>query len=598
MRGWSRLSAACAAAAIACTDDPSPGADGGTLETDAARADGAVVADSAPVTDGAPVADAAPIDASPTGPLPRRIAYLADQESDGVKELYLARVEGDTTTPAVKLNSTLIANGNVIAFHWSPDGRWIAYEADQESDNLFELYLVDVSGAEPGTPVKAHSSLAPGTTLGHVTWSPTSQRLVYIADQEVHSRYELWSVDTSGATPTSPQKVNTALPVDGWVNDVAWAPAGERLVYRADQAVRARQELWLADLSGATPGAPVRLNQELTDAERVYENSLGEPGWAWSPDGTKVAYRADSDIQNTAELFVVDVSGATPGAAQKVNDAYAGGIGVRWFAWSPDSQWLAWRRWETEVWVAEVGGATPGPPYLLTPYGTGGVFAPDSSAFAYHADDDSDGVVDLFAADLSVAPPPSVQVNPPLPAFADVTPVDANYQGYLWKPDGTKLLYHANQEVQENIELFVVDMTGGTPGAALKVNGSLATNGIVWAELGPAFAWDGDRLLYSAMEQVIGKSELYLADIGDATPIGSVKVNGTIVVNGDVYHYDTTRRYLWSRGASYAAYMADQDVDETVELYSVFIPDSPGPSVKLNGAMVIGGNVWSFAWEP
>ncbi len=48
--------------------------------------------------------------------------------------------------PATKLNMPLPAGGSVVEFRITPDGSRVVYRADQDVDNVFELYSVPVQG--------------------------------------------------------------------------------------------------------------------------------------------------------------------------------------------------------------------------------------------------------------------------------------------------------------------------------------------------------------------------------------------------------------------------------------------------------------------
>jgi len=65
---------------------------------------------------------------------------VADQQTDTVFELYSVPITGPATE-GVKLNGPLVLNGNVKTFRISPDSGRVLYIADQDIDNTYELYM-------------------------------------------------------------------------------------------------------------------------------------------------------------------------------------------------------------------------------------------------------------------------------------------------------------------------------------------------------------------------------------------------------------------------------------------------------------------------
>jgi hypothetical protein len=60
----------------------------------------------------------------------------------------------------------------------------VVYHADQDTDNVYELYSVPLDGSD--SPVKLNSSLSGGEDVQHgFQISPASRRVVYRADQDV-----------------------------------------------------------------------------------------------------------------------------------------------------------------------------------------------------------------------------------------------------------------------------------------------------------------------------------------------------------------------------------------------------------------------------
>ena len=119
-----------------------------------------------------------------------RIAYVADQDSDGTNELYTSEPDGSNNA---KVNGTLVSGGDVDdGFSWAPDSSRIAYVADQDSDDTFELYTSEPDGSNN---VKVSGSMVSGGNVQNspIQWALDSSRIVYRADQDSDGTYELYA---------------------------------------------------------------------------------------------------------------------------------------------------------------------------------------------------------------------------------------------------------------------------------------------------------------------------------------------------------------------------------------------------------------------
>jgi len=67
-----------------------------------------------------------------------RVAYLLDQDTGGVIELFVSSVDGMSN---MKVSGPLGADGDVREFEWSSDSNQIAYLADQAIDEIVEVTL-------------------------------------------------------------------------------------------------------------------------------------------------------------------------------------------------------------------------------------------------------------------------------------------------------------------------------------------------------------------------------------------------------------------------------------------------------------------------
>jgi len=87
------------------------------------------------------------------------VVFMADKDTNGTVELYAAFEDG---IDIIKLSETMNAGGNVVDFRVSPDGIWVAYVADQDRNDVFELYVVPVDKASGESAVKVSGTFMAG----------------------------------------------------------------------------------------------------------------------------------------------------------------------------------------------------------------------------------------------------------------------------------------------------------------------------------------------------------------------------------------------------------------------------------------------------
>ncbi len=117
-----------------------------------------------------------------------RVLYVADQTTDGVSEIFSVPSTGGT---AVKLNGPLVAGGNVFSsgVQFSPDSSRVLYSADQTTDEVQEIFIVPSAG---GTAVKLNSPLVAGGDVLSQQFSPDGSLVLYFADQDVDGVAEIY----------------------------------------------------------------------------------------------------------------------------------------------------------------------------------------------------------------------------------------------------------------------------------------------------------------------------------------------------------------------------------------------------------------------
>jgi hypothetical protein len=183
----------------------------------------------------------------------------------------------------VKLGGVMPPFGDVNSFQISPDGRYALYLADQDTDEVVELYSVLLGG---GSPVRLNPILPSGRKVFSFQISSDSSRVVYMADQETATVRELYSVPPGGPAAVG-IKLNGALVAGGNVDYFQISPDSGRVVYWADQETDTVYELYSVPLGGPA-AVGIKLNGALVAGGDVV-------GFQVSPDSGRVVYQADQD---------------------------------------------------------------------------------------------------------------------------------------------------------------------------------------------------------------------------------------------------------------------------------------------------------------
>jgi Tol biopolymer transport system component len=125
-----------------------------------------------------------------------RVVFRADLETDDRFELYSVPLIGPADA-CVKLNTALGDNGDVTGFTVSPDGRWVAYRADPGGrwgllDEVYRLYRVPIDGPSTESLLFSRLALDCDVRSQSFAFTPDSARIVYMADQDTDEVDELY----------------------------------------------------------------------------------------------------------------------------------------------------------------------------------------------------------------------------------------------------------------------------------------------------------------------------------------------------------------------------------------------------------------------
>lgn len=465
-----------------------------------------------------------------------KMAFIGDFDVDNQDSLYVVDLVPQVGPP-VEVSGTIVANGDVTDFAWSPDSSQLVFRADALTDNDFELFWVDLRGGAPAAPVRLNGPLvAAGDVSTSLFWSPDASMVAYLADENTDQQNELFLVDLRGASPSPARRVNNPMIAAGDVDDdVFFLPDASAIFYRADEVSDFDDGLYMAPIAGGAPQTPVQLNVADVDAD----------DYALSPDGSRLFFISNDGPSGSDELFVVDFTTPVRSPPIKVNpDFMSGAIDVITAQWSPDGARIAYAADQdvegmVELYVVDVSGFAFGTPAKVSPFApqasadvdtnttTGYGWSPDGTKIAVVMDAANDNVDELFVTDVSGAPPyTALQVNLPLPLFADVS-------RFSFSPDARYLAYLADAAVNAQTELFVSDVSAA-PTSPMQVNATMPSGGDVVSSTDLAWSRASDAIYYRSDEAVDNDFEAWRVTITNGTPGTPAALNPPVPAGGDV----------------------------------------------------------------
>ncbi len=440
----------------------------------------------------------------------QRVVYLADQETAGKRELYSAPIDG--SSDPVKISGEIIYGGEVIEFQVSPNSQRVVYKADQDRVDCLELYSIHVIPAEGETPVKINEAM--NSSLNNVydfQITPNSVGVIYIADQETDNLDELFANLITGGIP---QKLSDTMQEKGDVFDFKITPDSGRVVYMADAIAEGRYELYSVQSTGGN--LPVHLNQTLYTGDHVEFFSIAPaPG----PDGKiRVVYNAYDASLGYSELYsvvVLDGSGW-----KRLNDPFPSGaenILLFSFEISPDGDWVVYEAEQATLGINELyrvaidRSSVPKRLNLPLPDDDLAYFQilPNSAGVVYAADENNDDIYGLFSVTMDGNT--RYTINADYYAFSR--------GGFIIAPNSLSLVYLAHPDPDMYYgcsELYYVSIFGG---ASTRVNVPREDGDIVNLWYTP----DSKKVVYLSSQVWSGYYDLYITFDGTRTYLPSVR---------------------------------------------------------------------------
>jgi Tol biopolymer transport system component len=275
--------------------------------------------------------------------------------------------------PLVKARQLTDGPGNHLRPAWSPDGRQIAYQANQSGGN-HAIWIVNRDGS-------GHRKLTDGAGDDRrPAWSPDGQFIAF--DSARGGERDIWIVPSSGGTP---RRLTTA---PGDETFASWSPDGRQIAYYS--YVDGVLNVGVSEVSGASART---LTKGLATIEQK-NCTFACHAVSWNRDGSQIAY--------------------TSGDQRRVLVANADGSGLRE---APNGQRIGtyhypdWLADGSLIFVSDERGEKPWTDvWRLTPTGEltrlftrvdhGGPFAwsPDGRAVAFHSP--RSGQFHIYVAEL------------------------------------------------------------------------------------------------------------------------------------------------------------------------------------------------------
>jgi len=460
-----------------------------------------------------------------------------------------------------KLSGPLGPGRDVIQFAISPDGARAVYRADADRDEVFELYSVTTGGT--GAPVKLHAALPSGRTVFGFLLDPYGARVVYHSNPVSSGKIELFSVPADASL--APVRLNGPFSVvTGGVQTIALfgeplyavTPDGARVVFVAVMDVGVQADIYSAPIDGSTPAIKLNPTFGLVGGKSVSTVSH----FRISADGSRVVYEAVQDTDGVVELYSVPVDGSSPSV--KLNGALVtdGDVVTDAFAIAADSTRVVYLADQdsdrvNELYSAPLDGSSTALK-INAPLTSGGevlrdfALAPDGTRVLYRADQDVDGAVQLYSVPLDGSQAPV--------ALGGSSTSGRTVMHFAISPDGSRVAYCADQDSFHLLAPFSAPVDGSAPATALAT--LLPPDADVFPEM--RFTPDSNEILFVADAEQNQRFDLFAVPVdGSALPRR---------LSAAVSHADV-RAWRLTPDGTRVVLLADAELDEVPELYQVGI---------------------------
>jgi hypothetical protein len=496
--------------------------------------------------------------------------------------------------PGVKVSGPMTPGGNVIFSTITPDETTAIYVADQDVDGVQELYAGAMDGSGWIKLNPDFSANPAGRFVVDYGISFNSDFLVYWANNDGADDWALWYVEIDGTNTT---RLTQPFPSGGVINEFILSADGTFVLFRGEGDTLGTPELYKVTIPG---GVQTKLSGAFPpDSNAILVNSLmhavylsnhpsgGESLYAVPIDGssapyplydpvgtgfsniggfefatrtfrpfrdaTRVLFTADYTHDEVYELYSVPITGGTPTRLTPAPTPGTFGV-LDDFTFTPGNQTVIFRAdldtpFTAELYSVPVDGSAP-PTRINDPLPAGvGV---DSFIMPWSADDGTDILYN--------AAPAGFRETFSVPASGElVSQLDTSFAGGITY--GTVTL-HTNGKV---ITLADTDSSGSSEVYLTPLNGLPSYNVSFDQDFGFGY-YDRTYIVMGGQWDTVGTTDLYSVSMLGGGP---VRLNPPLVPGGNVFDVDSAIGTAYFAEAPWIVYYADQDTVGVTELYSV-----------------------------
>ena len=208
---------------------------------------------------------------------------------------------------------------------WSPDGKQILF-GTRNKNGLHDIFIIEADGTNAQPLFKAQNYKR------EPAWSPDGKQIAYMAYSKILGA---WNIHIA---TTDTQSIEPIIPVDRLGGDPAWSPDGTEIAFV--MAAFQKREIYIYNLKASTQEKLLQkespwmlhptwspngkkiafylsgigqqngvyiVNRDGTELQQVTEVDARVYSLTWSPNGDKLLYAKTVKIDNSSQLFTVNL---------------------------------------------------------------------------------------------------------------------------------------------------------------------------------------------------------------------------------------------------------------------------------------------------